>query len=553
MNVLKAARVPADDPCPRVEGRDRIRSEFAGYLADESRTAAEPPEVLFLPERLPHVCQAVRECAQNDFPLTAAGARTGIVGGAVPVESRAVLAMERMNRFLEVRASERGGGFAARLEAGVILADFQEKLRATTPQELPWADAESREAGMRMLEKSARRGRSHRRLHRRSHLFYPIDPTETSAQIGGTISTNASGARTFHYGPTRAWVEGLTVVLATGEALFLKRGEVLAEGGRFVLQAAAGETAIPIPRLPMPATKNTAGYYLQPGMDAVDLFIGSEGTLGVVTEVELRLTLEPPERLAATAFLPGEREALALARALRKERGLGTLAIEYFGPHALDLLRRKRSEEGASSGVPALDEGAACAVFAEIAFEGDEEFESCYRTLRGLLERFGTSARATWAGVTAGEMAAMKDFRHALPEAVNAIIARRKLDVPSLHKVGTDMAVPDERLEEVMALYRGKLAESGLEHVIFGHVGDNHLHVNILPRSAAELKRAEGLYESFARAVVAMGGSVSAEHGIGRIKRPFLRIQYGAEMIDAMRAVKRALDPQGLLNPGVIF
>ena len=99
----------------------------------------------------------------------------------------------------------------------------------------------------------------------------------------------------------------------------------------------------------------------------------------------------------------------------------------------------------------------------------------------------------------------------------------------------------------------GKLAESGLEHVIFGHTGDNHLHVNILPRSAGELKRAEGLYESFAREVVAMGGSVSAEHGIGRIKRPFLRIQYGPEMIDAMRAVKRALDPRGLLNPGVIF
>ncbi len=549
MNVLKAARVPTDGPCPRVEGRDRIQSEFAGYLADESRTVAEPPEVLFLPERLPHVCQTVRECAQNGFPLTAAGARTGLVGGAVPVESRAVLALERMNRFMEVRASERSDGFAARIEAGVILADFQKKLRATAPHELPWADAKSREAGMRMLENSARRRRSHRKLH----LFYPIDPTETSAQIGGTVSTNASGARTFRYGPTRAWVEGLTVVLATGEVLRLKRGEVLAEGGRFVLQTADGETAIPIPRLPMPATKNTAGYYLKPGMDAVDLFVGSEGTLGVVAEVELRLTLEPPERLTATAFLPGEREALALARALREERGIRMLAIEYFGPHALDLLRRKRSEEGASSGVPALDEGAACALVAEIAFDGDEEFEFCYRTLRGLLERSGTSARATWAGVTAGEMATMKNFRHALPEAVNAIIARRKLDVPSLHKVGTDMAVPDERIEEVMSLYRGKLAESGLEHVIFGHTGDNHLHVNILPRSAGELKRAEGLYESFAREVVAMGGSVSAEHGIGRIKRPFLRIQYGPEMIDAMRAVKRALDPRGLLNPGVIF
>ena len=140
-----------------------------------------------------------------------------------------------------------------------------------------------------------------------------------------------------------------------------------------------------------------------------------------------------------------------------------------------------------------------------------------------------------------------------MPETVNAIIARRKAEVQEIHKVGTDMAVPPQRLGEVIALYRDRLEASGLEYLIFGHIGDSHLHVNILPRSEQELADAMELYGEFARRVVAMGGSVSAEHGIGRLKKAFLLLQYGPEKLQEMRAVKQALDPRGMLNPGVLF
>jgi len=544
VNVIRTVPVTAEAPCPRVEGRERVATEFAGYLSDESRTTAAPVQAIYFPETLGHVCAAVRECASKGWMLTVTGARTGIVGGAVPVESQALLALEKLNHVLSARYDEQADAFFARVEAGVILADFQEALRTTPARDFPWADEASRCAGE---EAMAARGK---------RLFYPVDPTETSAQIGGTVATNASGARTFHYGPTRRWVEAVTVVLASGEVAQLHRGEAAAEDDRFVLEASEGSrTTVSIPTLAMPrTTKHTAGYHLQAGMDAVDLFIGSEGTLGIVTEAELRLAPEPHERLFMTAFLPDEDAALRLVEAVRGA-DITPLAIEYFGPRALDLLREKRAREGASSGVPLLPDGAACAVYAELQFEGDEEFRRCYEVMEKLLRRCGTSAAETWAGLSPGDMGAMKAFRHALPEEVNGIIGRRKRDVPSLHKVGTDMAVPDERLRDVMQLYRERLAASGLEHVIFGHIGDNHLHVNILPRSEKELEQALDFYGEFAREVTGMGGSVSAEHGIGRLKREFLRIQFEAppEALRHMQAVKNALDPSGLLNPGVLF
>ena len=542
MNILSSLALPEGPPCPRVEGRGRIASEYRAYLSDESRIAAEPVEVIFFPENVGHVCQAVTECARKDMPATVAGARTGIVGGAVPVESRAVVSLERLNHIGPLSCDEREQCFLLNVEAGVILSDFQGALHNTPPRDMPWADETCRLAGMRILEPERRR------------LFYPVDPTETSAQIGGTLATNASGARTFHYGPTRRWVEAITVVLASGEILRLRRGQAVASEGRFILQTAGGsQTAIPIPRLQMPKTKHAAGYFLAQDMDAVDLFIGSEGTLGIIAEATLRLILAPRERLFMTALMPSESDALGFVQQMRRAVGLTVLAIEYFSPEGLALLRSKREEQGESSGVPALDGSARCAVYVEVAFEDPEGFRERYGLIEGLLAGCGASPRKTWAGFSTGDMEAMKAFRHALPEHVNTIIARRKIEVPALHKVGTDMAVPDESLEDVISLYRSKLAESGLEFVIFGHVGDNHLHVNILPRSEGELARAKSLYETFARGVVAMGGSVSAEHGIGRIKKSLLLLQYGPEKLGEMQAIKQALDPRGLLNPGVMF
>jgi D-lactate dehydrogenase (cytochrome) len=165
----------------------------------------------------------------------------------------------------------------------------------------------------------------------------------------------------------------------------------------------------------------------------------------------------------------------------------------------------------------------------------------------------GGSDEDTWYATTDRELEPLRAFRHAVPEAVNLLIGERKRSCPELTKLGTDMSSPDAALEQVMAMYRTGLTEAGLESVIFGHIGNNHLHVNILPNSMDEYDKGKALYQSWARRIVSLGGSVSAEHGIGKIKVPFLQMMYTPECIAQMRRVKAIFDPSMMLNPGDLF
>jgi len=170
-----------------------------------------------------------------------------------------------------------------------------------------------------------------------------------------------------------------------------------------------------------------------------------------------------------------------------------------------------------------------------------------------LLDACGSRAADTWIAADAPSLEKLKAFRHAVPERVNAIIADRKRLYPELTKLGTDLSVPDGKLKAVMQLYRDDLQAAGLEHVIFGHIGNNHVHVNILPRDMNDYAAGKALYRKWAQQVVAWGGSVSAEHGIGRLKKDLLAVMYGADGIAAMRRLKAVFDPANRLNPGRLF
>ena len=165
-----------------------------------------------------------------------------------------------------------------------------------------------------------------------------------------------------------------------------------------------------------------------------------------------------------------------------------------------------------------------------------------------LLEQHHARLDDSWFATGERERQAMREFRHQLPVLVNEWIARH-----GQRKVSTDMAVPDKEFAGMLRFYQERLRGSGLQYVIFGHIGDNHVHVNILPRNGEEAEQAHGLYGEFVKRAVEVGGTVSAEHGIGKLKREYLRLLYGEEGLREMAALKLAFDPAGILGRGNIF
>ena len=144
-------------------------------------------------------------------------------------------------------------------------------------------------------------------------------------------------------------------------------------------------------------------------------------------------------------------------------------------------------------------------------------------------------------------------FRHAVPESVNMNIDKLRKTQPSLTKMGTDMSVPDDKLFDVMEMYRRDIEKTGVRSAIWGHIGNNHLHVNLLPSSTEEAGRVKEMFKEWAKSVTSMGGAVSAEHGVGKLKASFLEIMYGPEHIEEMRSLKRTFDPEWKLGCGNLF
>ena len=519
--------------------------EVQPFLSDASYMKDGHAERVVFPETPEEVAELLAAATRDNTPVTVSGAGTGTVGGRVPL-SGSILATDKLNKIKSIAHDEQGGGSAV-AEAGVRLADFQK-----------FVESEG--------------------------LFYPPDPTERSCYLGGTVATNASGARTFKYGPTRDYVVRLKIALPTGELIDLRRGELHADpGGLIRIPLPSGEMLqAQLPTYHMPQTrKHAAGYYVAPEMDAVDIFIGSEGTLGVITEVEVALISKPTGLLSGVVFFEAEEKLLAFVREARelslesRQRGeleagrLGALmekalevtkgqvtkrqpvgrdnqtlealdarALEYFDSESLNFLRQKYET---------IPERAAGAIFFEQETTPATE-DSLMSGWMSLLERHDALSDSSWFATNEQDQAKLREFRHALPVLMNEWFARHRQ-----RKVSTDMSVPDEAFAGMLRFYQDSLRPSGLRYTIFGHIGDNHVHVNILPRNNDEAVKAREIYLRFLKQAVKVGGTISAEHGIGKLKRDYLPLFYTEQHLREMAALKRAFDPAGILGRGNIF
>jgi len=315
-----------------------------------------------------------------------------------------------------------------------------------------------------------------------------------SATIGGMIATNAGGIRVIRYGTMRQQLLGFEAVLANGDV---------------------------VRRLPGLLKDNT-------GYDLGQLLAGSEGTLAVVTAARLKLVRQLPRRSVALLALPDLSAALVAVSAVRGAMPSLT-AAEVFFPEGMDLVTRH-------AGLPQpFAVPAGCYLLVECASARDEAAElagvlaSCDAVLESALATEAADRARLWA------------YRERHTECISAEGVPHKLDV----------TLPLARLPEFEQRVRGVIARAvpGARPVLFGHAGDGNLHVNILGLEPDD-ERAD---DAVLRLVAELGGSISAEHGIGVAKRPWLHLTRSAQDIAAMRAIKRALDPQGILNPGVLF
>ncbi|MCF2137370.1 MAG: FAD-binding oxidoreductase [Candidatus Thorarchaeota archaeon] len=537
-NNIQAEASPEADlsEVKTVTNSAEITDTYALYLDDESHSFDGKADALMFPVSEVEVATILRNAHAKGQPVTIQGNRTGLTGGAVPLSGIAIN-LEKMNDLLYMDYDSERNIYTIAAEPGVLLEDL---VKAVNTKSLNVLRGKGTPQQQEVLE---------RFLNEPAEYTFPVDPTETSAFIGGITACNASGARTFKYGAVRDWVTRIRVVLMNGDVLDIERGKVFAKDGAFSITLSDGTALdLKIPSYNMPSTKNAAGLFARPDMDLIDLFIGSEGILGVITLVELGLMTLPENIMTVMAFFPSEDDAVGFVYDIRgKDSPIQMEFLEYFGPNALKIIREKASSAGIT--VPALTDSTQAIVFFEFAYT-EADMEEKVMALEEVLNVHNSSSESSWAGLDRTELEKMKTVRHFIPETINGIIAQRKQEYHQVHKIGTDMAVPDEALRDYLKFYRQVLEEQGMEYVVFGHIGNNHLHVNMLPRNNEEVEQGMENYRIFAKKAVELGGTVAAEHGIGKLKREFLVIMYGEAGIKEMQNVKRVLDPKWLLNRG---
>ncbi len=352
-------------------------------------------------------------------------------------------------------------------------------------------------------------------------LFYPPDPTsERECSIASTVACDASGARTYRYGGTDRW--------GTGDEDALPDGSLRWFGSRDVDKDAAGYAGL---------------------RDPVQLICGSEGTLGFITKVEVRLIDKPPAFTAGLAFFGDVGSALAFVGLAREQdrRGIGVRprCLELLDAGCLEIMRAQ------GSGV-ALPAGAGASVFFEQEHElGGEEavFEAWWALLE---ESPGSMPDDTVVATDRARQDELRLLRHAVPATLNE--EGRSHAHAGGRKISTDWAVPFEQLPGLVQTFDGWLAEARIDRALrYGHVGNGHPHYNLIVKDHAEFERAEAVVHRMCAAACEVGGTITAEHGIGKVKLPFVKYRFDELDLATMRAVKSVFDPKGIMAPGNIF
>lgn len=522
------------------------------YLEDSAHTPGGHTPGVYRPKDEAEIVEIVKRHHASGQPLLPQGARTSLTGGATPL-GETVLSLENLNQILNIEKTEAGAGRAV----------VQPYVRLNE-----------------LIQEANKLG-----------LYYPPTPTYDLATLGGTVATCAAGSATFKYGTTRNWVHALRLVLANGDILSIKRGDCQLDANHtFETRTVSGKTLrFQVPtsyQTPTHLKKVSCGYYVTPHMDLVDFFIGSEGTLGIVTEIEVELIPKPTTVLNGLAFFHSEEQAFEFVQKGRelaiatwqKQGNLNLRAMEFLDATCLKLLKEKKKPKELKVPLPAQE---ATAIYFEIELEDKIESTELMERLEKYLE-LTHSGRSDEAPVHPVEvlfqllyrygalnpeelvLAFPEDeemiqriwkMRESVPEIINDHISRLKGKHPNLTKVACDVIVPFERIPEMIHIFRDAAARHQLKIALFGHISDGNLHPNILVSGPQDVHHGEVALREGVEEILKLGGAPMSEHGVGRnpLRQGFLSLFYGEKALQEMAQTKLALDPRGILSPGVIF
>jgi D-lactate dehydrogenase (cytochrome) len=485
------------------------------YFEDNSGIVGAYADFVAIAENENDVCEFLSEMSKSSIPVTIVGKLTGNTASGLAFGG-SILSLEGLNKISEIEKIEKENIQTENAYISVQVGARVDDIKLKVAKE-GW--------------------------------MYPPDPTEKNASIGGNISTNASGARGFKFGATRNYVQALKVVFSDGSYSFIERGKYFAdENGSITFDTNQGKRYITLPRYHLPKIKNAAGYHNYPGADLIDIFIGSEGTICVILEAVLKLIPHFKSIFGGIIFFQDRKDAYEfvdkvknLSKDTQKRKlknSISAMSLEYFDKNALLLMEND---------YPVIPKNVEVGImFEQDVYENNRDILT--EKWIEVIEDSDINLENVWAASNVAELEQFRIFRHKIPERVNEMIKKNKIP-----KLGTDFAVPEGKLLEIIDYCDKKFKAIDVFNLTFGHIGENHLHANILAANIEEYNKCKQIYVDIVEKVVEIGGTVSAEHGIGKARHIFLEKMFGEEGFQEMAKFKKSFDKSCILGQDNIF
>ncbi|MDO5785306.1 MAG: FAD-binding oxidoreductase [Eubacteriales bacterium] len=447
---------------------------WSDYLRDESKLMGSAESISF-PKTEEEICEIVREMHQNSIPVTIQGGKTGITGAAVPVRGH-ILNLSEFHGVLDFCTD--GDTYLLTVRAGTRLDEMNKEIA---------------------------------RLNAPVRLFWPPQPTETTATVGGAIATGASGIQSFGYGDSKQYIHSLRVLTA-------------------------------------------GGTIAEMNADQLETYWGSEGMLGLILSVTLKLLPIPEEQWGIGFFFPDRQLAWQFADFIQKRDALSPTAVvtvaEYMDRRAIDLVEEHKSQMSKLDDIPMVPEDADAMIYLEISGE-ESGIEEAAGILMEVAAELESDPDQAWAVSGESELESMRIFRHAIPETANLVVEQNHRTSGCITKLSTDYGFANLKFSRMMNWYEEQMQDWNTRKIVFGHIGGSHVHWNFFPESEAEYQECLARLNTLGLNIRIQGGCAAQENGFGKLKKRWIPIEnYRMGM---MRTKKQQLDPQNFWNPENYF